>query len=100
MDEYARLHRLAESHRKNYPPGTRLLLNHMNDPWHPVPDGTRGTVDHIDDLGQIFMKWDNGRSLPLNSDEDSFRKLTAEELAEEENHDMDEGEDEAPVMRM
>ncbi len=98
MNEYERLRRLAERHRQNYPPGTRILLNHMNDPYHPVPDGTRGTVECIDAIGQIFMKWDNGRTLPLNSDEDSFRKLTAEELAEEQHSSMD--EDETPIMRM
>ena len=30
----------------NYPPGTRILLNHMEDQW-AVPSGTRGTVEHI-----------------------------------------------------
>ncbi len=98
MNEYERLRRLAERHRENYPPGTRLLLNHMNDPLSPVPDGTRGTVKVIDDMAQIHMAWDNGRTLPLNSDEDSFRKLTPEELAEEQNMSMDESE--TPTMRM
>ena len=56
------------------------------------------------------MKWDNGRTLSLCSDADSFRTLTAAELAEEqaqqENPTVDEGEDEgqdegeAPVMSM
>lgn len=46
----------------------------------------------------IYMKWDNGRTLPLNSDENAFRKLTAEELAEEQNDGMD--EDSSPVMGM
>lgn len=49
-------------------------------------------------MAQIHMEWDNGRTLPLNSDEDSFRKLTAEELTEEQNDGMD--EDNAPVMGM
>ncbi len=48
MNEYERLRRLAECHRQNYPPDTRILLNHMNDPYHPVPDGTRGTVRSAD----------------------------------------------------
>ncbi len=98
MNEYERLHRLAEQHRETYPPGTRLELIDMNDPYAPVPSGTRGTVKFIDDMAQIHMKWDNGRTLPLNSDEDSFRKLTAEELAEEQNDGMD--EDSSPVMGM
>ena len=55
----------------------------MNDPYAPVPPGTRGTVDFVDDAGQIHMKWDNGRTLAIVPSEDDFRKLTDEELAEE-----------------
>jgi len=93
MNEYERLHRLVERHRETYPPETRLELIDMNDPYAPVPSGTRGTVDFIDDMAQIHMKWDNGRTLALNSDEDSFRRLTQEELAEEqETQDGEQGE--------
>lgn len=53
-------------------------------------------MDHVDDGGTIHMKWDNGRSLGICSDVDSFRTLTAAELAEEqaqqENPTVDEGE--------
>lgn len=48
----------------NYPPGTRIVLNQMEDKW-AVPPGTRGTVEHVDDAGQIHPKWDNGRTLQL-----------------------------------
>ena len=101
MNEYERLHRLVERHRETYPPETRLELIDMNDPYAPVPSGTRGTVDFIDDMAQIHMKWDNGRTLALNSDEDSFRRLTQEELAEEqETQDDGMDEDSSPVMGM
>lgn len=100
MNEYERLHRLAERHRKNYPPGTRIQLLHMNDPFAPVESGTRGTVAFIDDMAQIHMKWDNGRTLPLNSDEDSFRTLTAEELQEEKRVEEQEQDQDGPVMGM
>ena len=83
MTDYERLYRQAEQHRKQYPPGTRLYLIHMNDPYAPVPEGTRGTVDHIDDGDNIHMRWDNNRTLALVPDEDAFRKLTDEELTEE-----------------
>ena len=69
--------------KSEYPPGTRILLSSMSDPFAPVPPGTKGTVEHVDDAGQIHMKWDKGRSLALISGEDSFRKLTDEELAQE-----------------
>ena len=58
-----------------YPKGTRIELIYMNDPYSPVPDGTKGTVTHVDDMGQIHMKWDNGRTLALVPQEDSFRKI-------------------------
>ena len=66
----------------NYPPGTRILLNYMEDQW-AVPSGTRGTVEHVDDAGQIHPKWDNGRTLAIVPQVDSFRKLTEQELREE-----------------
>ena len=67
----------------NYPPGTRLELISMDDP-QPIPPGSRGTVDHVDDMGTIHMRWDSGRSLGLVPGEDSFRKLTTEELDAEQ----------------
>ena len=72
---------IAET-RLNFPPDTRIELVHMEDNW-AVPSGTRGTVDYVDDAGQIHMKWDNGRTLAIVPSEDDFRKLTEEELAEE-----------------
>ena len=76
--------RQAAECRLNYPPGTRILLEHMNDKF-AVPDGTRGTVDHVDDAGQIHMRWDTGRTLAIIPQVDSFRKLTKEELTQEQN---------------
>lgn len=83
MSTFDNMSRYAERMQKQYPEGTRLLLNSMNDPYAPVPPGTRGTVDFVDDAGQIHMKWDNGRTLAIVPSEDDFRKLTDEELAEE-----------------
>lgn len=83
MSSFDNMSRYAERMQNQYPEGTRLLLNSMNDPYAPVPPGTRGTVDFVDDAGQIHMKWDNGRTLAIVPSEDDFRKLTDEELAEE-----------------
>ena len=107
MNEFERLRRTADRMKQEYPPGTRLLLLNMEDPWAPVPPGTRGTVAYVDDIGQIGMKWDNGRTLSLVPGEDSFRKLTDAELTEENNqknnNDMngdDLDENEGPVLSM
>ena len=65
-------HEEVQQIKEQYPAGTRIRLNFMADPWAPVPDGTEGTVDMVDDIGQIHMKWDNGRTLALVPGEDSF----------------------------
>ena len=83
MNEYERRHKLSIKIKEQYPPGTRVLLNQMDDPFHPVESGTRGTVVHVDDQANMHMKWDNGRTLALDPEHDSFRKLTKQELVEE-----------------
>lgn len=101
MNEWERMRRMAQRTKESYPVGTRLELISMDDPYAPVPPGARGTVQYVDDMGQIGMKWDNGSSLSLVPGEDSFRKLTQEELAEEQKS-QDDGmdEDNSPVMGM
>lgn len=83
MSERDWLHRQAEKYRKMYPPGTRLELVSMADSYAPIPAGTKGTVDHVDDIGQIHMKWDNGWAVALCPDEDKFRKIEKFSPAEE-----------------
>lgn len=56
----------------------------MDDPYTPVPPGTRGTVAAVDDVGTIHMKWDNGRTLGVVPGVDQFRKLTAQEIQQEQ----------------
>ena len=76
--------------RSCYPPGTRIVLSRMNDPFSPVELGTRGTVRYVDDAGQVGVAWDNGRSLSLIPGVDSFRKLTQQEIAQEQGMKMEE----------
>ena len=80
----------AEFTRSCYPPGTRIVPNCMNDPFSPVESGTRGTVRYVDDAGHVGVGWDNGRSLSLIPGVDSFRKLTQQEIAQEQSMSMEE----------
>ena len=99
MNEWDRLHRQAQRYKEAYPPGTRIMLLGMENDPNPVESGTRGTVRVVDDIGTLHCDFDNGRSLGVVPGEDSFRKLTDEELAEELAEDMDEDES-GPVMGM
>ena len=56
MNDWERLHRQAERYKQSYPPGTRVMLLSMNDPYSPVESGMRGTVQSVDDIGQLLMK--------------------------------------------
>ena len=39
--------------KEQYPPGTRIRLNSMEDPYHPILPGTEGEVDFVDDGGKF-----------------------------------------------
>lgn len=65
----------VESIKKLYPHGTRVRCDNMEDPWNPIPSGMEGTVDFVDDIGQIHMEWDNGSCLALCPREDQFTRL-------------------------
>ena len=95
MNEYERQRRIAENTKKLYPPGTRIELISMKDPYDPVPASTRGTVKFVDSMGTIFPEWDNNRTIGIVPGEDSFRKLIQEEI-EAENQSKSEVDDEVP----
>jgi len=63
-DQKVQLLRLA------YPKGTRIKLYKMlGEPQ--MPYSLEGTVEHVDDAGQIHVGWDNGSSLALQ-EHDSY----------------------------
>ena len=61
---------------RKYPPGTRLQLSCMEDDF-PVPPGSMGTVEFIDDMGQIHVDWDCVCSLAIIPGVDAFSRLPA-----------------------
>lgn len=63
---------LVESIRKKYPTGSRVELVRMDDPQAP-PVGTRGIVERIDDIGTIWVRWDNGSGLGVAYGADKCR---------------------------
>jgi Domain of unknown function (DUF4314) len=60
------------------PIGARIELVFMNDPYDPIPSGSRGTVEFANEY-QVGVRWDNGRSLMLALPEDKFRIISEEE---------------------
>ena len=66
----------AERVRKEYPVGTRVILENMEDVQAP-PAGSMGTVCGVDDTGSLLMRWDNGSGLNVVYGEDIVRIITA-----------------------
>ena len=59
-----------EALRAEYPPGCRVELVKMDDPYREMPPGLRGVVTGIDDSGSIHVDWQNGSSLAVIFGED------------------------------
>lgn len=68
---------ILEKRREKYPPGTKIMLFKMDDPSAP-PAKSIGEVVSVDDAGTIHMLWDNGSTLGLIPEVDSFEVLKKE----------------------
>ncbi len=64
-----------EALREKYPPGCRVELVKMDDPYREMPPGLRGVVTGIDDSGSIHVDWQNGSSLAVIFGEDHAVKI-------------------------
>ena len=76
---------LVSALRRRYPKGTRVELVEMLDSQAP-PVGTKGTVNHVDDMGTIHITWDNGSSLGVVPDIDVIKKYERRCKQCEEQH--------------
>ena len=61
--------------KEKYIEGTKIELIKMYDNTNPVPKGTKGIVDFVDDIGTIHMKWETGSSLGLIVGVDEFEVI-------------------------
>ena len=81
--------------------GDRIVLIYLDDPYSHIPVGTKGTVVKIQNIPfpgkedyNYIMKWDNGSTLALEPDTDSWilekdtigQKFYKKQLREMENH--------------
>lgn len=66
--------------KEQYPPGTRVKLDRMGgDEPRPIEPETLGTVIAVDDMGTVHCNFDNGRSLGICPEADSFHKIIEQE---------------------
>lgn len=74
--------RIVERLRTQFPRGTRVVLDHMND-IHAPESGTKGTVICVDDRATIHVNWDGGGSLGVAFGEDRCHKIHEDEIVNE-----------------
>ena len=80
---FSQLSNIAKSLRERYPTRHSHQLISMGDDPRPIPPGTKGTVEGVDDIATVFCRFGNGRSLGLAYGEDHYRALTQAEALEE-----------------
>ena len=64
----------VERVRSEYPAGTRVILDEMDDVQAP-PIGTMGTVVAVDDTASLIVDWDNGSGLNVVYGQDRVKKM-------------------------
>lgn len=64
----------VERVRREYPAGTRVRLEKMDDCQAP-PIGTEGVVEGVDDTGSLMVRWSNGSHLHVIYGEDEVSRI-------------------------
>ncbi|MBQ9030149.1 MAG: DUF4314 domain-containing protein [Oscillospiraceae bacterium] len=65
--------------RRHYIPGSRIVLDEMDDPYTKIPAGTQAVVTGVDDAGNILCHWDTGSSLSVAFGADRAHLVRSEE---------------------
>lgn len=55
---------LVQLRKQHFQPNIRVVLTKdMKDPFRTLSKGLKGTVHHVDDVGTVHVRWDNGSGL-------------------------------------
>lgn len=52
----------------------------MNDDPYPIEPNSMGTIKSVDGIGQLQVKWDNGRTLAVIPDVDEYEIIEEETI--------------------
>jgi hypothetical protein len=63
-------------------PGDRIRLISTSDSHVTLVPGTEGSVDYVDAVGTVHVRFDNGIRLGLVADEDAFELMEEPERTE------------------
>ena len=74
MEKRIEIQNLVEIIQGYYPEGTRVELVKCTNKFAP-PAGTQGTVQFVDDVGNMLVAWDNGVHMTAVLGEDVCRKI-------------------------
>ena len=55
--------------------GRKVQLVNCTDEFTALAPGTQGVIDFVDDVGTVFVKWDNGSRLGLIPGIDQWRYI-------------------------
>lgn len=72
-----------EFYKEHYPAGTHIMLDSMGDDPCLVEPGAVGTVVAVNDIGTVHVNFDNGRSLGICPEVDSFHKISEQMESQE-----------------
>ena len=79
--------------RQQYPKGTKICCDSMNEDPRPIPPSTIGEVVGVDDAGQVMTRWSNGSSLSIIPGVDSFHVVQpVEKIEQDEEPEIEESQ--------